>query len=180
MRYRILDSHLFIAIIETQKPYLGFLFKSVVSSNCCCCSVAQSCLTLCDPMDRSMPGFPVLHQVLEFAQTHVYWVSDATQPSHPLLPSSSPAHNLSQGVFQWIGPSQQVAKGLELQDKSFQWIFKGWFPLGLTGLNSFQSKGLWRVFSSTIIQKHQFFDASLLYGPAFTFVCDYWKNHSFD
>ena len=90
MRYRILDSHLFIAIIETQKPYLGFLFKSVVSSNCCCCSVAQSCLTLCDPMDRSMPGFPVLHQVLEFAQTHVYWVSDAIQPPCPLL-SPSPA-----------------------------------------------------------------------------------------
>ena len=52
---------------------------------CCCCSVTQSCLTLCDPMDWSTPGFPVLHHLLELAQTHVHWVSDAIQPSHPLL-----------------------------------------------------------------------------------------------
>ena len=57
---------------------------------CCCCSVAQSCLTLCDPMDCSMLGFPVLYHVLELAQIHVYWVSDAFQPSHPLS-SPSPA-----------------------------------------------------------------------------------------
>ena len=70
----------------------------------CCCSVAKSCLTLCDPMDCSISGFPVLHCLLEFAQTHVQWVGNAIQPSHPLSPTSPPAFNLSQhqGLFQWI------------------------------------------------------------------------------
>ena len=61
-----------------------------------CCSVAQSCPTLCDPMDCSVPGLPVLHHLLEFAQTHVHWISDAMQPSHPLLSPSPPALNASQ------------------------------------------------------------------------------------
>jgi len=71
----------------------------------CCCSVAQSCPTLCDPMDCSTPGLPVHHQLLEFTQTHVHQVSDATQPSHPLLSPSPPAPNPSQhqGLFQWAG-----------------------------------------------------------------------------
>ena len=71
----------------------------------CCCSFAQLCPTLCDPMDCSMPGFPVLHYLLESAQTHVLWVDDAIQPSHPLLPSSPPALNLSQHytLFLWVG-----------------------------------------------------------------------------
>ena len=62
----------------------------------CCCSVTQLCSTLCDPMDCSMPGFPVLCYLLEFAQTQVHWISDAIQPSHPLSSPSSPALNLSQ------------------------------------------------------------------------------------
>ena len=80
-------------------------------------SLAQSCPTLWDPMDCSTPGFPVLHKLLlEFAQTYVHWVGDATQPSHPLLPPS-PAISLSQhrGLFQWVSYSHQVAKVLELQ-----------------------------------------------------------------
>ena len=60
-----------------------------------CCSVAQLCPTLSNSMDFSMPGFPVLHYLLEFAQTYVRWVSGAIQPSHPLLPPSPPAPNLS-------------------------------------------------------------------------------------
>ena len=60
------------------------------------CSVTQSCLTLCDPMNHSTPGLPVHHQLLEFTQTHVHQVSDAIQPSHPLLPPSPPAANPSQ------------------------------------------------------------------------------------
>ena len=81
-----------------------------------CCSTAKSCLTLCDPMVCSMPGFPALHYLLEFAQTHVHWVNDANQPFHPLSPASPPALNLSQyqGLFQWVGSSCQVAKVLEL------------------------------------------------------------------
>ena len=91
-------------------------------------SVAQSCPTLCDPMDCSTPGLSVLHQLLELTQTYVHWVGDAIQPSHPLSSPSPPAFNLSQprGLFQWVSSSHQVAKELELQPQhqSFQWIFR--------------------------------------------------------
>ena len=87
-------------------------------------SVAQSCPTLCNPMNRSMPGLRVHHQLPESTQTHVHWVSDAIQPSHPLL-SPSPAFSLSQhqGLFKWVSSSHQLAKVLELQlqHQSFQW-----------------------------------------------------------
>ena len=88
-------------------------------------SVAQSCPTLCDPMNCSTPGLPVHHQLLEFTQTHVHRLSDAIQPSHPLSSSSPPAPNPSQhqGLFQWVNSSHEVAKVLEfqLQHQSFQW-----------------------------------------------------------
>ena len=88
-------------------------------------SVAQSCPTLCDPMNRSTPGFPVHHQLPEFTQTHVHRVSDAIQPSHPLSSPSPPASNPSQhqGLFQGVNSSYQMAKVLEfqLQHQSFQW-----------------------------------------------------------
>ena len=91
-------------------------------------SVAQSCLTLCDPVDCSTPGFPVHHQLLELAQSHIHRVGDAIQPSHPLSSPSPPAFILSQyhGLFQWVSSSHQVAKVLEfqLQHQSFQWIFR--------------------------------------------------------
>ena len=79
-------------------------------------SVAQSCSTLCDPMDSSMPGLPVHHQLLGFTQTHIHWVDDAIQPYHPLS-SSTPALNPSQhqGLLQWISSLHQVAKLLEFQ-----------------------------------------------------------------
>ena len=81
---------------------------------------------LCNPMGCSIPGFPVLHYILEFAQTHVHWISDAIQLSHPLSPLSPPTLDLSQhqDFFQWVGSSHQVAKVLELQLQSFQWIFR--------------------------------------------------------
>ena len=89
-------------------------------------SVTQSFLTLCDPMDCRTPGFPVQHQLLELAQTHVHWVSDAIQPSHSLSSLSPPPFNHSQhqGLFQWVGTSHQVVKELEcqLQHQSFQRI----------------------------------------------------------
>ena len=91
----------------------------------------QLCLILCDPMDCSTPGFPVFHQVLEFAQTHVHWVSDAIQPSHPLSSPSPPAFNLSQhqGLFQWVSSLHQVVKVLEfqLEHQFFQRIFRADF-----------------------------------------------------
>ena len=88
-------------------------------------SVAQSCPTLCDPMNRSMPGLPVHHQLPEITQTHVHWVSDAIQPSYPLPSPSPPALNPSQHkkLFKWVSSLHQVAKVLEfqLQHQSFQW-----------------------------------------------------------
>ena len=109
-----------------------------------CCSVTKLCLTLCNPINYSAPGFPFLHYLLEFAQTQVHWVSDAIQPSHPLMPSS-PVHSLSQ--HQGIGASASILP-VNIQ---------GWFPLGLTSLISLLSKGLSKVFSTTTIQKHRFF-----------------------
>ena len=91
-------------------------------------SVAQLCPTLLDPIDCSTPGFPVHHQLLELAQTHVRRVSDVIQPSHPLSSPFLPAFNLSQhqGLFQWVSSSHKVARVLELklQHQSFQWIFR--------------------------------------------------------
>ena len=103
------------------------IYTMFLSSNCSLVhfsSVAQSRPTLCDPMDCSTPGLPVHHQLPEFTQTHVHWVDDAIQPS-PLPSSFPPAFNLSQhqGLFQWVGCLHQVAKVLELQHQSFQWIF---------------------------------------------------------
>ena len=91
-------------------------------------SVAQSCPTLCHPMDCSMPGLPVHHQILAFTQTHVHWVGDAIQPSHPLSSPSPPSFNLSQhqGLLKWVSSLYQVAEILELQlqHQSFQWRFR--------------------------------------------------------
>ena len=218
-------------------------------------SVAQSCLTLCDPMNCSTPGLPVHHQLPEFTQTHVHWVGDAIQPSHPLSSPSPPAPNPSQHqiLFQWVNSSHEVAKVLECVAISFskkvfssvqfsrslvsdslrshepqpscpsptpgvdsnpcplsRWCHpaissfvvpssscpqsfpasgsfqmsqlftsggqiigvsastsglpmntQDWSPLGWTGWISLQSKGLWRVFSNTTVQKDQFFSAQL-------------------
>ena len=129
--------------------------------------VAQSCPTLCNPMGCSTPDLPVHHQLPEFTQTHVHWVGDAIQPSHPLLSPSPPTFSLSQhqGLFQWVSSSHQVAKVFEfqLQHQSFQWIFRihPKFPLGWTGWISLQSKGLSRVFSNTTVQTHEFFGTQL-------------------
>ena len=119
-----------------------------------CFSVTRFCLTLCDPMECSTSGSPVLHYLLEFAQTHVHWVGDTIQPSQSLSPASPPALKLAQhqSLFQWVSSLHQVAKVLELQHQSFQWIFRfDWFPLVLTSLITSQSKKLSRVFSSTTI-----------------------------
>ena len=91
-------------------------------------SVAQLCPTLCDPMNHSMPGLPVHHQLPEFTQTHVHGVGDAIQPPHPLSSPSPRALNLSQhqGLFKWVSSSHQMAKVLhfQLHHQSFQWIFR--------------------------------------------------------
>ena len=119
-----------------------------------CCSVVKSCPSLCDPVDFSMPGFPLHHYLPEHAQTHVHWVSDTIQPSHPLSTPSPPDLSLSQhqGLFQWVSSVLPASTSvLPIQ---------GWFPLILTGL-FLLSKGLSRVFSSTTVWKNHFFGVQL-------------------
>ena len=105
----------------TYSVLLGIEFSAAIIC-CCCCWVAKLCPTLCNLVNGNKPGFPVLHYLLEVAQTHVHWVSDANQSSHPLLPASPLSLSLlqHQGLFQWVSSSQQVAKVLELQHQSFQ------------------------------------------------------------
>ena len=107
-------------------PWFLFFFLFKVFSQFS--SVTQSCPTLCDPMDCSMPGFPIHHQLQDLAQTQVHRVGDAVQPSYSLPSPSPPAFNLSQhqGIFQWVSSLYQVAKVLErqLQHQSSQWIFR--------------------------------------------------------
>ena len=135
-------------------------------------------------MDCSTSGLPVHHQVPKFTQTHVHWISDAIQPSHPLSSPSPSAFNLSQhqGLFQWVSSSHQMAKVLEfqLQHQSFQWTLQDWSPLGWTGWISLQSKGLSRVFSTSQFKSINSSVLNFLYRPTVTFIHDYCKNHSLD
>ena len=126
---------------------------------CCCWLVTKTCSTLCDPMDSSTPGFPVLHCLSDLAQTHVHWISDAIQPSHPLSPPS-PALNPSQprGLFQWVRFSQQLAKywsysfSISPSDEYSGLIS---FKIDWFGLLAVQGT-LSRVFSNTTVWRHQF------------------------
>ena len=127
-------------------------------------TVAQSCSTLFDPMDCSTPSLPIHHQLPELTQIHVHQVSEAIQPSRPLLSPSSPAFNLSQhqGLFQWVSSSHQVAKvlGFSLSITPSN-EYSGLIAFRMDGWISLMSKGLSRVFSNTTVQKHQFFGAQL-------------------
>ena len=127
-----------------------------------CCSVPQLCLTPCDPIDCSTLGFPVLHYLLKFAQINVHWVIDAIQPSHLLLLPCPSALSLSQhqaGSFamSWLFESGGQSSGASVSASVLPMNIQGSFPLELTGLISLKSKGLSRVFTSTIIWKHPFF-----------------------
>ena len=128
-------------------------------------SVSQSCPTLCDPMDCSTPGLPVHHHLPDFTQTHVYRVSDAIQPSHPLSSPFPPALNPSQhqSLFQWVNSLHWGGQGTGVSALAsfFPKKSQGWSPLEWTGWISLQSKGLSRVFSNTTVRKHQFFGAPL-------------------
>ena len=146
-------------------------------------SVAQSCPTLWDPMNGSMPGLSVHHQLPEFTQTHVHQVGDAIQPSHPQSSPSPPAFSLHQ--HQGLSKDSVICiRWPKHCSFSFSIILptniQDWFPLRLIGWISFQSKGLSRVFSNTTVQKHQFFALSFLYSPRLTSIDNHWKNHSFD
>ena len=126
-------------------------------------SVTQLCLILFNRMDCSTPGLPVHHQLQKFTQTHVHWIGDAIQPSHPLSSPSPPTFNLSQqqGLFKWVSSWHQVAKvlGVSASASVLPMNIQDCFPLEWTGWISLQFKWLSRVFFNITVQKHQFFGA---------------------
>ena len=147
-------------------------------------SITQSCPTLWDPMNCSMPGLPVHHQLLEFTQTHAHWVGDAIQPSHPLSSPSPPAPNPSQhqGLFQWVNSSHEVAKILEfqLQHQSFQWpprtdlLWDGQVRSLCNPRDSQESS------PTPQLKSINFSALSFPHSPTLTSIHDHWKNHSLD
>ena len=147
-------------------------------------SVAQSCPTLCDPMNCSIPDLPVHHQLPEFTQTHIHRVSDAIQPSHPLSSPSPPAPNISQlqSLFQWVNSLHEVAKVLEFQlyiipsneHPGLISFIMDW--LDLLAVQGTLKSPLQHHSSKASILQHLVF----LIGPALTSIHDYWKKHSFD
>ena len=164
------------SFIGTQPCLFIYIYSWLLSCNkgrdeylqtnfCSVRSVAQLCPTLCDAIDCSTPGFPVHHQLPEFAQTHVHQVGDAIQTSYPLLSPSQPAFSLSQhqDLFKWVSSLYQVAKniGASASASVLPVNIQDWFPFGLTGFIFMQSKGPSRVFCNLTVQKHQFFSAEL-------------------
>ena len=146
-------------------------------------SVAQSCPTLSNPMDCSITGFPVHHQLLEFTQTHVHQVGDAIQPSHPLSSPPPPAFNLSQnqGLFQWVSSSPQVAKVTvsalvsflpkNTQDRSpLKWLVGS--PYSLRDSQESSPTPQFKSINSLAL--------SFLHSPTLTSIHDQWRNHSLD
>ena len=142
--------------------------------------VAQSCLTLCDPMDCSMPNLPVYHQLLKLTQTHVHWVGDAIQPSYPRSSPSPPAFNLSQhqGLFhlrsRWpkywsfsfsISPSNE---------------YSGLIPFRMDWIDLLAVQGTLKSLLQHHSPKSSILQRSLLYDPTLTSIHDYWENRSFD
>ena len=156
----------------------------IINYNQSVSSVAQSCPTLCDPMDCSMPGFPVYHQLPGLAQTHVHRVGDAITNHlilyHPLL--LLPSVFLRTGSFPMsqLFTSGGQSTGASASTSVLPMNIQDWFPLGLAGLISVQSKGFSRVSSNTTVQKHQLFGTQISLRPPLTSIHDYWKNHSFD
>ena len=147
--------------------------------------LGSSCLTtvimaVCDPMDSSMPGFSVLHYLPERSDSYplswwCYLTITSSCHSLLLLPSIFP----STRVFptNWLFTSGAQSMGASALALVLPMNIQGWFPLGLSGLFSLQSRGLSKVFSRTAVGKYQFFVLNLLYGPTLTSVHDYWKNH---
>ena len=120
-----------------------------------CYSVTKSCPALCNPMDCSTPGFPVLYHLPEFLQTHVHRVGDAIQPSHPLLLPSPPFP--ASGSLPLSQPFKSGGQSIGASTSVLPMNIQCWFPLRLTDLISLQSKGLSRVFPRTTVGKHRFF-----------------------
>ena len=142
-----------------------YAFSSVQFS-----SVAQSCPTLCDPINRSTPGLPVHHQPTEFTHTHSHWVSEAIQPFHPLSSPSPPSPNPSQhqGLSQWVNSSHEVAKVLEfqLQRQSFQWMLRTDFFEDWLVWSPNNSRDSQKSYPAPQFESISSFVLSCPYGPA--------------
>ena len=167
-------------LADPESHYMLTVIHSVQFS-----SVTQLRLTLCDPMNHKKPGLPVHHQLPESTQTHVHWVGDAIQPSHPLSSPSPPALNLSQhhGLFKWVGSSHQVAKVLELQLSISPFNeHPGLISFRMDWLDLLAVQGALK----SLIQHHSS-KASILWCSALFIVQlssisihVHWKNHSLD
>ena len=129
-------------------------------------SVIRSCLTLCNPLDCSMPGFRWYHST----------ISSSVIPFSSCLQSFTVSQSFPMSQF-FASDSQSIE--VSASASVLPMNIQDWFPLGLNGLSSLQSKGLSRVFSNATVQRQQFFSTQL-YGPTFISIPDYWENHSFD
>ena len=147
-------------------------------------SVAQLCLTLCDPMNCSTPGLPVHHQLPEFTQTHVRRVRDAIQPSHPLPSPSPPAPNPSQhlSLFQWVNSSLEVAKstGVSALASFLPKKTQDWSPLEWTGLDLLAVQGTLKSSPTPHFKNINSLVLSFLHSPTLTSIHDHRKNHSLE
>jgi len=165
-----------------------FQFSSVQFS-----SVAQSCTTLCDPMDHSTPSLPVHHQLPEFTQTHVHWVGDAIQPSRPLSSPFSPAPDPSQhqSLFQWVNSSHEVILLLPFQCRCFLFLlfiylfwsnFSGWDIqyMSYQEIKEYSYEGLNKAGNSERLVEpwNQVSLQRLMIVNIILFLCSEWKNKS--
>ena len=141
-----------------------------------CCSVAQSCPNLHDPMDWNtrLPCPTLSPRVCTLMSIELRH----SMSSYSSCPQSFPASGSfpKSQLFTWGGQNIGASASASVLPMNIQ----HWFPLRSTGLISLQSKGLSRVFSNTTVRRHQFFSVSILYGPSFTSTHDYWENHRFD
>ena len=146
-----------------------FLIQDDRYPYCCCCLVTKSCPSLCIPMDCNIPGFPVLHCLPKFAQSHIHWVGDAIKPSHSLLSPSPPAFNLSTALGSFpmsrLFPSSGQSIGASASASALLMNIQGWFPLGLTGLISFDLLAVQGALKSLL--QHHSSKASILQHSAF-------------
>ena len=162
----------------------GTWVRFLVWDNSTLLSLSLNCVQFFDSMDCSMPGFPVLHYLPQFAQTHIHWVSDAIQPSHPLLPPSLLVLNLSQhrlfakeSVLCLRWPKYWSFSSSIILPMNIQ----GWFPLGLTRfLSPWGPRDSEESSPAPQFENINSLVISLLYSTTLTSVHDYWKSHSFD
>ena len=146
-------------------------------------SVAKSCITLCDPMNHSMPGLPVHHQLSEFTQSHVHWVGDAIEPSHPLLSPSPGTPNPSQhqSLFLWVSSSHEMAKVLEFQFSiSLSNEHPGLISYRMDWLDLLAVQGTLKSLLQHHSSKASIPQPSAFFTVQLTSIRDHWKNYSLD